>query len=286
MTIPYPTVPKDLLEQAYLSGYAVYGDLNLSLDKFITHLLPIIRKHSQSDGEEEPVASLIGRLHTADLYLSAACALQSEKAWSRFDSAYRPYIYDLAALACVSIDMAYELAGDILPDMFLPDRSGKSRIASYDGQASLRTWLRVIVIRRAMNERGRKWRSFERLDSVSEVADEIWLKGREAEVRGDKYDHVITSALKNAVERLSERERLLLVLHYEDSMPSVDIARFVGVHPSTVSRKLQQIYLKLRSETTAYLSTNCKLTAKAIEECEEDIVKNPAHSIMSFVLAQ
>ena len=68
-----------------------------------------------------------------------------------------------------------------------PDRSGHSRIASYDGRSSLATWLHVIVTHRVANERVRKWNTVERPGDMPDVADHAALGDLEAELRAHRY---------------------------------------------------------------------------------------------------
>src|SRR6185503_3488560 len=100
-------------------------------------------------------------LHSTDLYLTAACSQSSDAAWGRFEMNYRKFINDIARYMAHSADVGSEVAAVIMAILFMPDRSGQSRIASFDGRQSLATWLRVIVSRRAINRKALKWNSFE-----------------------------------------------------------------------------------------------------------------------------
>src|SRR5262249_12732431 len=133
------------------------------------------------------VIRVINSLHCDDLYLAFACAKHSPQAWDRFTKSYRRYIHNLAAFVSPVKSVAYELAENILADLFLPDRSGRSRIASYDGRSSLATWLRVLICNSAINERARKFNNMAQLDDLRERADEEAVRSVEMALRSSRY---------------------------------------------------------------------------------------------------
>jgi len=71
--------------------------------------------------------------------------------------------------------IAHDLADNILADLFLPDRSGNSRIVSYDGRSSLSTWLRVVISNRAINAQ-RSSGSTQSVELLSDIPDEPALE--------------------------------------------------------------------------------------------------------------
>src|SRR5215813_10829623 len=151
-------------ERVYQNGYHFHGDLQIISGEFKAHLWTIIEKYLGENATGNNVICVINSLHGDDLYLAFACAQHSPQAWDRFTDSYRRYIYNLAAFISPVKSAAYELAENILADLFLPDRSGRSRIASYDGRSSLATWLRVIICHRSINEQARKFNNMDQLD--------------------------------------------------------------------------------------------------------------------------
>ncbi|HKY04302.1 MAG TPA: sigma-70 family RNA polymerase sigma factor, partial [Blastocatellia bacterium] len=166
---------------------------------------------------------------------------------------------------------------------FLHDRLGRSRIASYDGRSTLATWLRAVVTNRAINERERRFNNLDCLENVSEPADRSYATRFEAAMRATRYGAMIRDSFQIASRELSERESLILILRYDDMLQAVDIASFLGVHPSTITRSLQQTHKKLRRAVETILHTKYGLGQAAIEECFEHIVETPGHSILAYV---
>lgn len=196
---------------------------------------------------------------------------------------YQKYLNDIALSVSPNSDAASELAGSVLVDMFLPDRSGHSRIASYHGRSSLTTWLRVIVCHRATNERECKYNSLERIESIPEVAEKGDVRNIEAALRASRYEDMIKDSLSCSCKRLSDRERLLLLLRYDEELQVSQIARLLGVFPSTVTRQLERVQGKLRENVVSTLATKYKLQPAAIQECVTDLLDNPSHSVLAHI---
>src|SRR5215470_13184117 len=205
-------------ERIYQSGYYFHGDLQIVPREFKEHLWAIIEKYLDKNATDKNLICVVTSLHGNDLYLSFACAQHSPQAWDRFTNSYRRYIYNLAAFVSPVKSLALELAENILVDLFLPHRSGRSRIASYDGRSSLATWLRVIICHRAINEQERKFNNMAQLDDQCEKADEEAVRSIEMALRSSRYRSLIRDSLEHACGELTERERLLLLLRYEKGL--------------------------------------------------------------------
>ena len=268
------------IEQAYLSAYSCHGELDYASEGFADNLISIIEKNLGEGATQAARFKFLAALHTTDIYLAGACALPSEVAWVRFIATYQKYVNDLVAFFFGASSCAKELAASVLTDMFLPDSSGRSRIASYDGRSSLATWLRAIVNRRTINERERKWNSVERLDSQTEVADLTGIELAEATLRASRYGGMVRHCFKCACEKLTERERLMLLWRYDEQLQVSQIAHIFAVNPSTVSRQLEQTYRKLREDVVLMLASKYKLGAAAIEECLTEILESPYYSLL------
>jgi len=275
--------PADLFEQAYSEGYTCHGDFGLEPEVFAAHLIAIAQKHLGQGVPHAVALNFIDSLHTCDVYLAAACAQRSAEAWSRFMGLYQKYLNAIALSVSPSSDAARELADSVLVEMFLPDRSGHSRIASYHGRSSLATWLRAIVCHRAINERERKDNSLERIESMPEMAEKGSACNIEAILRAARYQDVINDSLRNSCNCLTDRERLLLLLRYDDELQVSQIARLLGVCPSTVTRQLERIQGKLHENVVATLTSKHNLQQAEIEECLADLLDNPSYSILALI---
>jgi RNA polymerase sigma-70 factor (ECF subfamily) len=270
-------------ELVYQNGYYFHGDFQIRSREFKAHLWAIIEKYLDDNPTSNNVIRVINSLHGSDLYLAFACAKNSPQAWDRFTKSYRRYIYNLAAFVSAVKSVADELAENVLADLFLPDSSGRSRIASYDGRSSLATWLRVIIYHRAFNEQARKFNNMDRLDDLCERADEEAVRSIEMALRSSRYRSLILDSLEHACGELTDRERLLLLLRYEKGLRLGQIGRLFGLHQANITRQLGRIQAKIRQSFEAALIRKYKLGQAAIDECLSEIAENPGYSILALI---
>lgn len=258
----------DLIDERYHAACAVNGDLAVDCVCFRSHVERIVNRSFPDGVPAQPVLTrFIQSLHTNDLLLALACALANDAGWQRFSTLYRKYLADvIRRLAIRGLD-PLDLSDAVWIDLFLPDRSGQSRIASYDGRSSLATWLRVIVSNRIINERLRKGSRFSNLEDIPEPADSTALDELEAHLRLNRYHSVILKCFRRAALKLSERDRLILLLRYDQELQLGEIARLFSVHQSTITRQIDRALARLRSDVVSSLAVDCGLGDDAIQEC-------------------
>jgi|RhiMetdeSRZDD1v2_1073273.scaffolds.fasta_scaffold28581_7 RNA polymerase sigma-70 factor, ECF subfamily len=270
-------------ERLYQHGRCFHGDLQIISAEFKSRLWAIIEKYLEENATSNNVVRIISSLHGDDLYLAFACAQHSPQAWDRFMHIYRKYVFNLTAFGSPVKCLAYELAENILTDLFLPDRSGLSRIASYDGRCSLATWLRVIICHRSINEQERKFNNMAQLNDLFEKADEKAESSIETALRFSRYQSLIRDSLEHACSELTDRERLLLLLRYEKGLHLGQIGRHFGLHQTTITRQLGRVQAKIRQLFERTLIQKYKLGQAAIDECLIEIAENPAYSILALI---
>jgi RNA polymerase sigma factor (sigma-70 family) len=195
---------------------------------------------------------------------------------------YGGFIQATANFVTPPSNTATEIADNVLVDLFLPGPSGQRRIGSYEGRSSLATWLRVVVIHHAANERER-FRNRIGDPQVPDVPDELATSRMDASLRASRYGGMIRDALRSSCDCLTERERLILLLRYDDGLQFGQIARIFGVHQSTITRQIERACKRLREAVIATLSTKYDLNPAAINECQEDILENPDYSVLAFL---
>lgn len=271
-----------LIAQAYHDGQARYGDLGLANDVFKAHVLDIVKKHLGLCCSTSAALCFIKNLHTTDLYLSIACAQGSESAWSVFNATYRKYIRDLAAFTNPTPN-AFELADSILVDLYLPNHSGHSRIASFEGRSSLATWLRIVVGHRVINEHERTRKTESAGELLIEIGDDLAQHTLDVSLRACRYEHIVDESFRRSCLCLTDRERLILLLRFDEELQLGEIARLLGVHQSTITRQLDRACKKLREVMITTLATTYRLNQAAISECQEDILENPAYSFLNAI---
>jgi len=272
-----------LIENAFGEGIAAHGDLTFPLEDFIAHVKSIIAKRLGPNSGQDAAVRFVAGLHADDLCLAAACAHNSPTAWSQLAAIYDKHIEEVSHAVCSTHQEARELASTVLAHLFFRDREGHCRIASYEGRCSLRTWLSTIIKHRAINQRQLKSNEAEPLESLLGIPNPTALGALDAVLFQSKYGEAITDSFKWAAGQLSERERLVLALRFEDEMRAADIAKMLHVHPAQITRTVKQAELKFHQAVLTRLTAHHGLSEPAIEECIGQILKNGETSIAALL---
>ena len=185
------------------------------------------------------------QLHHEDLFLATACSRGDRIAWEYFTDEFLPRLKSFALHACrrfgESEDLAHELLGQLIGD--------SEKMRSYDGRGSLASWLRVAIARLAI-DRFRRARREESLDEVIEEGREPSAAPANREIQAEALDAgwgvVLSSMLKEEIQGLLPRDRLMLSLYYLEEVPLKAIGIQFGVHEATASRWLDRIRNDIR----------------------------------------
>jgi RNA polymerase sigma factor (sigma-70 family) len=289
---------EEIIASGYSEGRTRFGDLGLDLKTYTQRIHAIVEKHLGSNPAPESVISFVQALHRRDLYLATACAHhslqravnsgaaaspeQASRSWMMLEMTYKGFIRDLSRFFFRKGFVAQDLADNIVADLFFPDRSGSSRIVSYDGRSSLSTWLRAVISNRAINAQ-RVSTPIQSVEVLADIPDEPALQNMNSGLTS-RYQSLLHDALTKACSNLALRERLILLWRYEDGLQLGQIAKLLGIHQSNVTRQLERLQAKLREQVVSILSTQHSLSLAAIEECLNDIVENPqTMAILEFI---
>lgn len=275
--MPAHTLFAQVVEQEFAVGGAYYGELGLSISGFEPYVWTIVCKFVGSGPPDEVAANFARQLYLRDLYLTYGCVLNSDKAWRVLYSSYRKFVMDLVKFSYRNGTDAEDVADAILVSLYLPDRSGQARIASYNGRSSLATWLRVIVMNRAINERHNN--QLTRSSILPDVPDHVAYASIELTMRAGRYQKVLHAALSQAFKEVTPRQRLMLLWRYDEELPLGEMAQLLGIHQSNVTRQLRRLQIQLRKRVIVLLASEHGMSVSAIQECLADIVDNSHHSI-------
>ena len=287
------------IADAYAEGRARFGDLGLERESYSNRVHAIVEKYLGTDPPDNAAADFVKALHGRDLYLATACAQESLGmtgaarssglqyrgiAWKTLELNYRGFISDLTRFFFRKSFVAQDIADNILADLFFPDRTGTSRIVSYDGRSSLNTWLRVVVCNQAINVKRRNSYS-QTIETIPEIPDFPAWKKVDQIVRLRRYETPFRKALAAACIHLPPRDRLLLLWRYQEGLRLGQIAQILGIHQSNVTRQLDRVTSRFRNHVISLLRKEHGLSRRAIQECLSDIVDNPIHTagILEFL---
>jgi len=141
--------------------------------------------------------------------------------------------------------LARELSDSLWADLFgtKTDQHGHrvSKLSFYSGRGSLEGWLRALLAQEYVT-RYRRNRRFIQLENVAAPAMACLPEGEIVLPADTRLDR----ALEQALARLKEEDRLLLVSYYLDERSLAEIGKMLSVHESTVSRRLKKTLRLLR----------------------------------------
>jgi RNA polymerase sigma-70 factor, ECF subfamily len=205
-------------------------------------------------------------LRLGELAMAHACARGKEAAWERFLRAYRATLMRAATAITGSASLGEELADSLHAELYgLRETDGERRspFASYSGRGSLEGWLRASLAQRFRDHhrRTRRESPLEEADYPSPVA--------ETPVVNDLG--VLTNAVARTLVELGAEERFLLSAYFLDQHTLLEIARVLGVHEATISRRLKRLVGCLRRE----LRKNLERGGLSKREAEEALGADP-----------
>lgn len=244
--------------------------LGLSREQFAAILKEIGAKYLPAGAAEREAASLYASLRVEELALARACSAGHERAWETFMLRYREKLYDIAGYIAKEESAARELADSLYADLYgtiTRDGQRVSKLASYTGRGSLEGWLRTVMAQEYVN-RYRRQRRLVSLDEESEEGAQFAAADPDPAVAVDPR---VEAATDEALVALSAEDRFVLASYYLDGGTLAEIARALGVHESTISRKLDKVAKTLRKQIMAALGRRGMSRRQAVEALEVDV---------------
>mgnify|MGYP006322731921 FL=1 len=199
-------------------------------------------------------APALAELRIEELYLCCAALTGSAAAIQELD---RRFILDSArALGrfgsnSQTRDEALQLAREKL---FASTPDTPPKLAQYSGKGALGGWIRVVVVRTALNTQRSEKRHVPRDDDllatrIAEDSDDPELRVMKAE-----YADTLALAVAGAFRRLTSEQRNLLRLYVIDQLSLAELGKLHSVDASTVSRWLTKIRARLLEDAQTELS--------------------------------
>lgn len=245
--------------------------IGITQELFATILSEVGTKHA-ANATEADLRTFFLSLRIDELALARACAAGNNAAWEVFLTRFREKLY-LSALRIAREDSAArELADTLYADLYgTGTREGKriSKLASYTGRGSLEGWLRTVLAQEYVN----RYRRTKRLVSLDEESEEgVQFRAPDPEPI-PASDARLSHATDEALGQLPAEDRMVLSAYYLDGRTLAEIARMLGVHESTISRKLDKLAKSLRKQIVLSL-TRAGLSRRQAEEALEVDVRD------------
>ena len=242
---PFDPLVSGALREFCTRQYPASGAKKFGIDEAgLAEILADVAARCNRTATATDLLSFVTSLHLEDLVLARACMNGHESAWEIFLIRYRATLYESAHKIAREDSAARELADSIYAELYGVDAKGQertSKLGYYQGRGSLQGWLRTVLAQEYVN----RYRSTRRETSLDEALDD----GRQfpaTEVEVSVADPRAEAAAAAELATLEPEERLLLAAYYLDRRTLADIAKMLGVHESTISRKLERVTSGLR----------------------------------------
>lgn len=264
----FPTELESLVAELYeKSGGEKFGLLQ---QEFAAILGEICGKYLEPVNHASRVRELCFSLRVEELVLARACARGQEQAWEVFLVRYREKLYDMARAIAREDSSGRELADSLYADLYgttLRDGARVSKLASYTGRGSLEGWLRTVLAQEYVN----RYRRQKRLVSLDEQSEEGTQYAAPDPSPAAVPDTRLERATDEALAALPAEDRFILASYYLDERTLAQIARTLGVHESTISRKLDKMAKALRKQIVSGLVRRGMSRRQAEEALEVDV---------------
>jgi RNA polymerase sigma-70 factor, ECF subfamily len=269
--MPGPASPRmraDDLVMLYQQSRA--ADFGLREPEFARSLDEIAAKYLPAGSTEADALGFCRGLRLEELALARACAAGHERAWEVFLTRYREKLYDAARSITREDGSARELADSLYADLYGTEiRGGRraSKLNYYTGRGSLEGWLRATLAQEYVN-RYRRGRREVSLEEKAEAGAQFVAADPPPQAVSDPRLAEATDAVLAA---LAAEERFILAAYHLDGRTLAEIARVLGVHESTVSRKLEKVVRALRERIEKELISRGMSHRQAEEALESDV---------------
>jgi RNA polymerase sigma-70 factor (ECF subfamily) len=241
-----------------------------SCEQFTAVLSDIRLKYLSPDSSGNTIREFYTNLKLEDLVLARACAAGNEPAWEVFMLRFREKLYDVASYIAKESSAARELADSVYADLYgttLRDGHRVCKLSSYTGRGSLEGWLRTVLAQEYVN-RYRRGRRLVSLDEESEEGVQFAAATPEIVPAADPR---VASAIDQSLAALPSQDRFILASYYLDERTLAAIAGILGVHESTISRKLDKLAKSLRKQILAALGRAGMSRRQAQEALDIDV---------------
>ncbi len=245
-----PSIPEHTLGSALVEAidgrYAESGaeGYSISAERFQQIVAAVVLRYAAEASASEQL-QLVASLRIEELILARACSAGNDAAWKVFLQRFRSPLYATACKITRDEAAGRELADGLYAELYgMPNREGRriSKLDYYMGRGSLEGWLRTVLAQQHTNRCRSQARDVS-LDEQIEAGISFAAKPQSAAPVADPR---VTAAIARTLAEVSSEERFLLASYYLDQRTLASIGRQMGVHESTICRKLERLTNALR----------------------------------------
>jgi RNA polymerase sigma-70 factor (ECF subfamily) len=228
---------------------------------------------------EGPVERELAALCGDDLYLACACVAGDPRALAAFERAFASVIERAVASAGCTRAESADVCQVVRQRLLVPAADeALPRIATYSGRGKLRSWIRVIATREAARFLPRARREVGAADGELGA---LVTRDDDPEIGYLKrlYRAEFKLALREAIEALPDRDRLLLRQHALDGLGADELAAFHRVHRATTARWLEAARRAVLDSTRRALIAKLRLGTGELDSVMRLIASQLDHSL-------
>lgn len=203
--------------------------------------------------ERDLTASELDSTRIEDLYLACACAQGDNTAVALFCQRHGPELRRVGGkvLGVAVVDDFMQAA---LSHLFVRNEDAPARIASYRGTGPLRSFVRMVATRLAIDRR-RSARG-EQVEPVVELDEQLLGDlGPMGKMEGIEVKRLLATALGEAMEQLRPTERRALRMRYLLGFSVARTAQALGLHEVSVSRLVRRVRTQLLQQIQRSLAS-------------------------------
>ncbi len=226
---------------------------------------------AQRGAESESEAALAS-MKLEELTLARACVAGNERAWEIFLTRYRVTMYEAAYRIAHDEAAGRALADSLYAELYGLSERGEVRVSKlqyYLGRGSLAGWLRTVLAQEYVNQYRRTKR-----ETSLEAQVEEGKQFAATESQAQTSDPRVEAATAAELIALEAEERFLLASYFIDRHTLAEIAKVMGVHESTISRKLERTTTALRKRIRKRLMDEGMSARQADEALQETDVRD------------
>jgi RNA polymerase sigma-70 factor, ECF subfamily len=245
------------------------ADYGMSAEQFAAILEEIQQKYVP-DVAGKDKATFFAGLRLQELAMARGCALGNERAWGDFISRYRQKLHSIALHITRDGAHAADLADSLFADLYgVNARNGvrTSKLTFYTGRGSFEGWLRTVMAQEFVNRYRKQKRSVSLEEQTEDGAQFVAAVPEETHALDERLER----ATDEALAELSAEDRFTLAGYYLDGRTLAEIARALGLHESSVSRRLDRVSAGLRKRILTRLRDHGMSHAQAVEALETDV---------------
>jgi RNA polymerase sigma-70 factor, ECF subfamily len=271
-TKPIPAAVQSAVAELLPELHAKSGceQMGLTGEAFGAILCEVAAKYLPSGASQSEARTFLLTLRSEELALARACAAGSNSAWELFLIRFREKLYQSALRIAREDSAARDLADSLYAELYgTSTREGErvSKLASFTGRGSLEGWLRTVLAQEFVN----RYRRTKRLVSLDEENEEGGQFAAPEPEEVASADQRLESATDAALAALPSEDRMVLAAYYLDGRTLAEVARMMGVHESTISRKVDKLAKTLRKKILAGMMQQGMTRRQAEEALEVDV---------------